>query len=68
MTFDLHFTATVIQPLTQAGKKFLGTGLYPSATPTNYKRAVAAGLHVSFETAPIRDWVTQQTYFFKQGS
>lgn len=58
LTFDLHFTATVIKPLTTAGLKFCQA--HDEATPAMYQAAVDAGLHVRFENAFVRDWVTER--------
>lgn len=62
ITFDLHFTKTVIEPLTDRGREFLETVADTDhATPTNYAAAIEAGLHMTFETTSVRDWVTQFT-------
>jgi hypothetical protein len=58
MTFDLHFTDSDIKPLTQKGREFLAPVSRIRATPNNYQVAVDQGLHVSFENAGVRDWVT----------
>jgi hypothetical protein len=61
IVFDLHFTATGIEPLTDAGRDFVRMACQKSATPANYDAAIDAGLHVTFENDHVRDWVTQTT-------
>ena len=64
IVFDLHFTKTAIQPITERGRAFLksvaNTISADFATPANYHAAAEAGLHMTFESAFVRDWVTQQ--------
>lgn len=60
IVFDLHFGDYRIIPLTEAGQAFLKT-VDGNSTPANYAAATEAGLHTTFETAFVRDQVTQQT-------
>jgi hypothetical protein len=63
IVFDLHFTSTNIEPLTDAGRDFVTRAARNisghTATPDNYTAAINAGLHVTFENAAVRDWATQ---------
>jgi hypothetical protein len=58
LTFDLHFTDISVQPLTDAGWDFYRVH-GNAVTPAMYREAIDAGLHVRFEDAFVRDWLTK---------
>jgi len=58
MTFDLYYTSEGVVPHSLAGRSFLlsQAGKYGFLdAPRDYREAVEQGLHISLETAEIRD-------------